>query len=169
MEIYPCGVNYTVKECWDNRATLQCCPADSYCTQWRCVSELVAPVLFISMSKLVWWNVVAQLVVLLAGLVDFLLSTAYYRLRRRRVEQRIERVLQTVNTMINEEMVTVNAHKPLLQLSELSGRCCGCGEVADTVLRPCHHAVCCHLCSPKALFCPFCKAACTSQQRLYPV
>lgn len=151
-------------------------------SRFGCVAVSDEDNVFINTNKLLWVNSGAQLIIVFVGVLDFVIGTLYFCIRRRRNEERLERSRAARQSLrINEDGRTVDpprkrmfsrspaAHRPLKPVSELNGRCCGCGNVADTVLLPCKHAVCCYSCSDHATFCPFCKEACTDRQRLFAV
>lgn len=160
------------------------CPSGFLNSSYGCVAESSESKIFISTDKLFWVNSGAQLIILSAGVLDFVLGTLYFYLRRRRTEQRLQRSREARQPLrINEDGAVLcrdathhrffsqsqQPSKPLKPVSELNGCCCGCGEVADTVLLPCKHAVCCISCSANARYCPFCKETVSDRQRLFPV
>jgi hypothetical protein len=158
------------------------CPSGQVHSTFGCISLAEEGTVFISTSKLFWVNSGAELIIIFVGVVDFLLGTLYFYFRRRRNEERLERSRAARQSVrVNEDGQVVEQprkrlfsrspvpNRPLKPVSELNGRCCGCGGTADTVLLPCKHAVCCYSCSGHATYCPFCKEPCTDRQRLFAV
>lgn len=158
------------------------CRAGQVLSTFGCIPFAEEGTMFINVNKLVWVNSSAQLIVVFVGIVDFLLGTLYFYFRRRRNEERLERSRAARQSVrVNEDGQVVEqppkrlfsrspaARRPLKPVSELNGRCCGCGGTADTVLLPCKHAVCCSSCSERATYCPFCKEPCSDRQRLFAV
>ncbi|KAG5470026.1 hypothetical protein LSCM4_02717 [Leishmania orientalis] len=158
------------------------CRYDEQPSPYGCIPPSEEDTIFINTNKLVWVNSVAQLIIILVGLIEFLLGTLYFFMRRRRSEERLERsraARQSLRVNEDEDVMDPFMHRifscsptpyrRLKPVSELNGRCCGCGRIADTVLLPCKHAVCCYSCSDHATYCPFCKEVCADRQRLFAV
>ncbi|CBZ29442.1 conserved hypothetical protein [Leishmania mexicana MHOM/GT/2001/U1103] len=158
------------------------CPQGELPSPFGCIPPSAEETVFINTNKLVWVNSGAQLIIILVGVIDFLLGTLYFFIRRRRNEERLERSRAARQSLrVNEDgnvadppkkhlfSQSPTLHRPLKPVSELNGRCCGCARIADTVVLPCKHAVCCYSCSDHATYCPFCKEACTDRQRLFAV
>ncbi|GET91387.1 hypothetical protein, conserved [Leishmania tarentolae] len=158
------------------------CPKGELPSPFGCIPPSEEDTIFINTNKLVWVNSAAQLIIILVGVIDFFLGTLYFFIRRKRNEERLERSRAARQSWrVNEDGNVADPPKkrlfscspmpqrPLKPVSELNGRCCGCAKVADTVLLPCKHAVCCYSCSDHATYCPFCKEACTDRQRLFAV
>ncbi|CAJ1011183.1 hypothetical protein Q4I28_006496 [Leishmania naiffi] len=157
------------------------CSYDELPSPYGCISHSTEDTVFISTNKLFWVNSGAQLIIILVGLIDFFLANLYFFIRRRRNEERLERSRASRQSLrVNEDEHMGDSpstgfsrsqalHRRLKSVSELNGRCCGCGRIADTVLLPCKHAVCCYSCSDHATHCPFCKEACEDRQRLFAV
>ncbi|KAK7199659.1 hypothetical protein NESM_000011300 [Novymonas esmeraldas] len=158
------------------------CRSGELPSAYGCIPVSEGDTVFINTNKLVWVNSGAQLIILFVGVLDFLLGGLYFYFRRRRNEERLERSRASRQSVrVNEDGRAIDSprkrlfsrspasRRPLKPVSELNGRCCGCGGIADTVLLPCKHAVCCYSCSDHATYCPFCKGACTDRQRLFAV
>ncbi|KPA84558.1 hypothetical protein ABB37_01093 [Leptomonas pyrrhocoris] len=166
----------------ENGGSNNVCPSGQVPSSFGCIPLSEEGTVFINTNKLLWVNSGAQLIIVFVGVMDFLLGTLYFYVRRRRNEERLERSRAARQSVrVNEDGQVVEpprkrlfsrspvSHRPLKPVSELNGRCCGCGSTADTVLLPCKHAVCCFACSDRATYCPFCKEPCSDRQRLFVV
>lgn len=169
-EMYECGGPYTTQcnAVLDNVSG--CCPSNRFCSAYGCVRANQDEIMFVSSNRMFWATAGVQAIIIFVGVIEFALGTIYYRFRRYRSNARVKRSKDS-NAVVNEdsEIAAEAKRYQLKKVAELSGRCCGCGGVSDTVLLPCRHAVCCFSCSSHAKVCPFCNAPSTSVQRLFPV
>ncbi|EPY37097.1 hypothetical protein STCU_00200 [Strigomonas culicis] len=171
-----CDMSLSVAQCAQQPHLSGCCAHGSVCSATGCVLNSTLTEIYISNAFKTVALCGSFLFVIGAGVVDFMIGCIYYSVRRRREREHITRSRQTQTHMVvnarsgptevgaQEELTSSARH-----ISELDGMCCGCGSVANTVLLPCLHAVCCTRCSERAPRCPLCNTVCEGKQRLFQV